>query len=117
MQGYIILGVAIILNATANSLIKVSMLRASAAKDGSHVLFAALSQPTFWVGVVSFGLALAAYSLVLSKLNLSIAYPIMVSTGLVIITLISYFYLNESISLIQIFGFIFIIAGVWMVAK
>jgi multidrug transporter EmrE-like cation transporter len=83
----------------------------------TSILFAALSQPVFWAGLISFGLALAAYSLVLTRLNLSIAYPIMVSMGLVIVVLISGFYLNESISVMQILGFSLIVTGVWLVAR
>jgi multidrug transporter EmrE-like cation transporter len=116
MQGYLILALAILFNATANVLIKVSMSRISAS-GGVSVLVAALSQPAFWMGLISFGLALAAYSLVLARLNLSIAYPIMVSMGLVIVVLISGFYLNESISIMQILGFSLIVTGVWLVAR
>ena len=107
---------AILFNATANILIKVSMSRISGSGAAS-ILAAALSQPVFWAGLISFGLALAAYSLVLTRLNLSIAYPIMVSMGLVIVVLVSGFYLNESISILQILGFALIIAGVWLVAR
>ena len=77
----------------------------------------ATAQPMVWIGVVSFGLALVCYSVVLSKLNLSIAYPLMVSLGLIIVILASYFFLAESISIVQIAGFVLIIAGVWLVSK
>lgn len=117
MLGYLILGAAIILNATANILIKVGMSRITENEGGLQILMAALSQPVFWGGLFSFGLALGAYSLVLSRLNLSVAYPIMVSMGLVIVVLVSYFFLKENITLLQITGFVLIIAGVWMVAK
>jgi multidrug transporter EmrE-like cation transporter len=115
MQGYI-LALAILFNATANVLIKVGMSRINGSGVAS-ILFAALSQPVFWAGLILFGLALAAYSLALTRLNLSIAYPIMVSMGLVIVVLVSGFYLNESISIIQILGFALIITGVWLVAR
>ena len=117
MQGFFILGLAIVLNATANILIKVGMTKISGVQGIGPLLTAALVQPFFWMGICSFGLALAAYSLVLSRLNLSVAYPIMVSLGLIIVVLVSYFVLKESISVIQIAGFALIIAGVWMVAR
>jgi len=116
MSGYLILGLAIILNATANILIKVGMLRIEGKGGMGSILIAALSQPAFWGGILSFGLALAAYSFVLNRLNLSVAYPVMVSLGLIIVVLVSYFLLKESITAVQIAGFFLIIAGVWLVA-
>jgi len=117
MQGYLILGMAIVFNASANILIKIGMRRIPEQSERSHIVMAALSQPAFWGGICLFGLALVAYSVVLSRLNLSIAYPIMVSLGLIIVVLVSYFLLKEPITVIQILGFVLIIAGVWMVAR
>ena len=113
----IILIIAIVFNALANILIKVGMLKAGKLESISVLIKYALSQPFLYAGVVSFGLALVAYSIVLSKLNLSVAYPIMVSMGLIIVVLVSYFALKETINFLQITGFIFIITGVWMVAR
>ncbi|MBN1779752.1 EamA family transporter [bacterium] len=117
MQGYLILGAAIVLNATANILIKVGMSRIGQADHLKDLLVRAIAQPVFIGGILSFGLALASYSIVLSRLNLSIAYPLMVSLGLIIVVLASYFFLNETITAIQMLGFLCIIAGVWMVAR
>jgi multidrug transporter EmrE-like cation transporter len=108
---------AIVLNALANILIKVGMLKAGKLESIPVLIKYALGQPFLYTGVLSFGLALVAYSIVLSKLNLSVAYPIMVSMGLIIVVLVSFFALKETITVMQIAGFIFIVAGVWMVAR
>jgi multidrug transporter EmrE-like cation transporter len=93
------------------------MVRVGEVKGFLELVRKAITQPALICGILSFGLALAAYSFVLTRLNLSIAYPIMVSMGLIIVVLASFFLLKEAITLIQIAGFILIIAGVWMVAK
>ena len=116
-RAVVILIVAICLNALANILIKVGMLRVDREGGLVQILREAALQPALLAGIASFVLALAAYSIVLTKLNLSVAYPIMVSMGLVIVVLASYFFLNEQISLVQVAGFLLIIAGVWMVAR
>jgi multidrug transporter EmrE-like cation transporter len=116
-RSVIILILAIVLNATANILIKVGMLRVGRTGSVLQIAGRAIVQPALLGGIFSFALALAAYSLVLTRLNLSVAYPIMVSMGLVIVVLASYFLLNETITLVQVIGFGFIIAGVWMVAR
>ena len=113
----IIFIMAIVLNASANILIKVGMAKAGKLENVPFLIKYALSQPFLYAGVVCFVLALAAYSIVLSKLNLSVAYPIMVSMGLIIVVLVSFLALKETITFLQIVGFVFIIAGVWMVAR
>jgi multidrug transporter EmrE-like cation transporter len=108
---------AIVFNAFANILIKVGMVRIRDTSGLFRLIQEAVKQPALIGGVCCFILALAAYSMVLTRLNLSIAYPVMVSMGLVIVTLASFFLLKETIKPLQIAGFVFIIAGVWMVAR
>jgi len=67
------------------------------------------------------GLFFYAFSAVLwifaiSKVQLSIAYP-MVSLGYIIVFVLCYFILGESISLLRIIGILTIIIGVIIVAK
>ncbi|HUT83931.1 MAG TPA: SMR family transporter [Thermodesulfobacteriota bacterium] len=118
MNMYMILALAIFLNALANILMKVGMMR-QGASGGSPLLMAkaALVNPVLFAGVVSFALALVAYSYVLSKINLSIAYPVMTSLGYVIVIIASWMFLKEHITFVQVIGFAFIISGVWMVAQ
>lgn len=116
-RGVLMLIVAILLNASANIFIKIGMLKAKEANSMIELLKKSVAQPTLIIGVVLFALALIAYCLVLIRLSLSVAYPIMVSMSLVIVVLASYFIIKESIARIQLIGFFLIIAGVWMVAR
>jgi multidrug transporter EmrE-like cation transporter len=115
-MNWIILGVAIFLNALANVLIKIGVMD-KGVKVNIKMLIALITTPAIFGGILSFVLALAAYGYVLSKMNLSIAYPLMTSIGFMIVTLASWLILKESITLIQVMGFLFILSGVWMVAK
>jgi spermidine export protein MdtJ len=116
-SGAVTLVFAILLNALANILMKVGMSRVGKTSGLLPMLRHTLRQPALWGGLVSFGLALGAYSLVLTKMNLSVAYPVMVSMGLIVVVLASAFLLMEPVSAVQIIGFGLIIAGVWMVAR
>jgi multidrug transporter EmrE-like cation transporter len=116
-RSIIILIFAIVFNALANILIKVGMVRVKETTGVIALIGQAVKQPALIAGVCSFALALACYSVVLTRLNLSIAYPIMVSMGLILVVLASFFLLKETITPLQIAGFLFIIAGVWMVAR
>lgn len=113
----VVLALAIVFNATANILIKVGMNKIGETRGIMELVQKALMQPQLIAGIFSFIMAFVSYSYILTKLNLSIAYPIMVSMGLVIVVTVSYVWLNESINVTQVLGFILIIAGVWMVAK
>ncbi len=113
----VVLSLAISFNATANILIKVGMNKVGETESIIELVKKAVFQPQLLAGIFSFVMAFISYSYILTKLNLNIAYPIMVSMGLVIVVTVSYFWLHESITIIQILGCILIIAGVWMVAK
>jgi len=116
-RGIIMLILAILLNASANISIKIGMIKVGETDNLVSVMRKALVQPTLIIGVALFALALIAYCMVLIRLSLSVAYPIMVSMSLVIVVLASYFIIKESIARIQFIGFFLIIAGVWMVAR
>ena len=86
-RAMIILGLSIVYNATANILIKVGMNRLGKVGGVFAMVKKAIVEPALVLGVFSFILALGGYSFVLTKLNLSIAYPIMISMGLIIVVL------------------------------
>jgi len=117
MNTYVVLSLAIILNALANILMKVAMRKQDKTIEVIKMITQSLSNPILFLGILFFVLALVAYCYVLSRLNLSIAYPIMTSLGFLIVILASWLFLGEAITKIQIIGFICIIAGVWMVAR
>ncbi|MGE5543811.1 MAG: DMT family transporter [Bacillota bacterium] len=115
---YWLLGMAVLFNALANIVIKWAM-------QGKSVLFAEGLGTTvknlaanywLWGGIILFGLAFILYSLVLARINLSIAYPVMTSLGLVIITLVSILVFKEVITGLQAGGLLLIIIGVWLVS-
>jgi len=117
MQNYLILGCAIVCNAVANILIKVGMMKVSKATDMIAMIKGAMFSPAIIAGISFFVFALGGYSYILSKLNLSVAYPIMTSVGYMIVVLASWLFLHETITFIQIVGFCLILSGVWCVAQ
>lgn len=69
-----------------------------------------------WGGLFCYGLSMVFWLFVLSRLELSKAYP-MVSLGYVFTLILGYFYLGESINTYKIIGVFFIIIGVMFIAK
>ena len=113
---WMILAFAIIANASANICIKAGMIRVGEQESGS-MLHKAISQPYLWLGAFCFGLALLAYAYSLAKMELSVAYPIMTSLGLIVVALASLLLFQEQFSVLKIIGTILIIVGVVLVAR
>lgn len=116
MKTYIILTFSISTNALANILMKMGMLRSG--EDESLIVrgMKLAINPYIILGILSFVAALLGYLYVLSKINLSIAYPLMTSLGFFIVIGFSWLFLKETITYIQFVGFILILGGVWLVA-
>lgn len=109
---------ALIANATANVLIRLGM------KD----LELSLSQPVqlaraillngrVMAGIILFALNVVAYAFALSRIRLSVAYPVMTSLGLVIVIMLSYLLMGERITTLQLVGTAMILGGVVLVAS
>lgn len=114
---HFVLVFALIANAVANIMIKEGMKAKDLQITDLMGTFKAIAfNPTVIGGLFFFGLALAAYSFVLSQIKLSVAYPIMTSAGFLIVVSYSFLFLHESITGLQAGGLFLILAGVWMVA-
>lgn len=119
MNTYTILLAAVIFNAGANIMLKAAMRNSPIVLD--HGVLATFTQaiknPHLIAGVMLFGLALAAYSIVLSRINLSIAYPIMTGSGFLLVFLFSALFFKENITAVHLMGSALILAGVYILAK
>jgi len=113
---YFILGIALILNAVANILLKVGALRTKASTSFIELIIGMASNPITLLAIFCFATGMGAYNYVLMKTNLSVAYPIMTSAGYVIVLLASWLFLKETLSLMQMTGILLIVGGVWLVA-
>jgi small multidrug resistance pump len=113
---WITLSIAIIFNAAANILIKAGM------QGGGNIGLPEMMRQRFLSlpmlgGMACFILALAAYSYVLSRMNLSVAYPIMTSAGFAIIYLAAVIFFHETIKMTQIIGVVLVSLGIYFISK
>jgi small multidrug resistance pump len=75
---------------------------------------------TNWVlmlGLCCFASNVILYTFALKGFPISIAYPIMVSGGFAIISIVAWMYLGETLSYVQWLGVGLILIGVWLVAR
>jgi multidrug transporter EmrE-like cation transporter len=73
-------------------------------------------EPHFIGGVACYGLSLVVWIIGLSRVPVSIAYPLL-SLGYVLNAIGAHFLLGESLNAARIGGIGFIIVGVWLVAR
>lgn len=111
-----ILLLAVTLNAVGNVLIKYGMNQAGALALSWKSLFLIFTNPGVMAGVVFYVLALAGYSYTLSRLDLSVAYPVMSGLSFLMVLVVSALFLQESIQPLQLVGCGVILAGVWLVS-
>lgn len=112
---YIILIFSLISNALANVFIKAGMRNyAGGIVDIFYHLF---RSPMILIGLLFFGLAFIGYSFVLSKLELSVAYPIMTGAGFAIVSLFSFILFGEMLNLAKILGMILIFIGIILLSR
>ena len=112
---WICLALAIIGNSTANILMKLGAKQIGGFSFSLDGIKAFLSSTIIWAGLICFGFALFFYTYVLSKLNLSVAYPLITSLGFVIVTFFSIFYFHEVITWVQIAGMVLVVLGLYMI--
>ncbi len=113
----LLLATAVVFNGVANVLMKLGMQDAPAAKGAKEMVKHYLHSWPVIVGLFLFALNVLAYTQALSKIPLSVAYPIMVSLTGVIVIAGSAVLFKEEISLVQWLGFALIVGGVVCVAR
>lgn len=80
-----------------------------------NFIFGLLHNIWVMVGLFLFGLSFLLWIVVLSKFQLNIIYPVVVSLNFCLITVFSWFLFKEYLSPIQILGIMIIIAGTFLV--
>ena len=118
---HLFLALALVMNAAANVLIKYAATRSVAHPLGENASFvarlASYVSPFFVLAIALFGMNLLAYSVALRSFRISIAYPIMVSGGYVLILIAGWFLFQERLNPPQYAGIGLILAGLWLVVR
>lgn len=114
-MGYVFLAFALVFNACANVLIKMGSIQFALWQD--NFVRATVGNWAFVAGLVLFALNVVLYALALSRIPLSVGYPIMTAGGIMIITLVSALYMRETVSLYQGLGLLMLMGGLILVVQ
>lgn len=89
----------------------------AALPEGGKALILAVAGSTLvWTGLVIYGSSVAVWLWILSKVDLSLAYPF-VGVSFIVVMLFGAFLLNESVTPLRMAGTLLIAAGCVMVAR
>lgn len=117
---YIPLLIGIILNATAQLVLKAGMDKigyfAFSWNNVIPVGWQVATSPYIIFGLGCYVLSFVVWLLGLSRVDVSIAYP-MLSLGYLVTAVIAYFIFHENVSLLRICGILVILFGVVIVAR
>jgi multidrug transporter EmrE-like cation transporter len=81
------------------------------------IVFNLILNPLLIMGAFSYILSLVFYIFVLQKVNLNIAYPIIVACTAILVNITAQITLQESISMSQIAGYAVIICGIYLIVR
>jgi len=114
----IALVIAILFNALAHAFLKFGMVRTGDIFDKGvkGAIKIITTNPFVIVGVIFFGISLIVYTATLSRLDLSIAYPILTTGGLALVTILSIGFFAEPLGFMRILGLMFLSLGVWIIS-
>lgn len=120
MQNALLLAVTVLLNVAGQVLIKQGMTVAGAVEGQASAVVQTFvrgfTTPWIWAGLVAYGLSALLWMAVLSRVELSIAYPAL-SMGYVLVVLISWLVLKEPVNALRWIGVLVICVGVYLVAR
>jgi multidrug transporter EmrE-like cation transporter len=114
----LLMAFVIALNVCGHVFLKVGMNQVGDIGSRSFFDFAraAIVNPFVLLGLAGYVSSVTGYIIVLSKTNLSVAYPILMSTGYALVVLISFLFLKESFGTVKWAGITLILVGVILVS-
>jgi drug/metabolite transporter (DMT)-like permease len=93
-----------------------SALQSTAGKGLPAVILSAATSPFIWLGLGIYGASVLAWLWVLSKTDVSVAYPF-VGISFVLTAVMGAVFLHENVSMLRAAGTLFVIFGCILIAK
>lgn len=116
----IVLGLGVLANVGAQMVLKSAVGGQDMLSGGTGMLQRMLGmfgRPFFWLSVALYGLGFLFYTVALSKLELSKAYPVSSAAAIVLIVALSISIFKESLDVPKTVGLILCVAGIFLVLR
>lgn len=120
LSAFALVLVGVLLNALAQLALKASVsstgVIALSAAATSQAAMRLMSEPWLWIGLACYGVSVLVWILALSRVDVSIAYP-MLSIGYVVNAIAAWALFGEAMSISRMVGIGIIILGVYVLAR
>jgi drug/metabolite transporter (DMT)-like permease len=110
-----LLGWSIVMSVCAQVALRAGM-SAHGESTGLVLAAAAATTPWVWVGIACYVLSTVSWLIILSRIDLAVAYPLG-SLSYVFVTLLSVFVLHETVAPLRWVGIAVILGGILVVAR
>ena len=114
----ILILVSVLLNCTAQLCIRKGMLLVGETGMSNRItnLGVMVTNIWLWGAMICYALSILLWMAVLSKVEVSFAYPFL-SIGYVVAAVVGYYFFGESLSVIRIVGIVIICIGVYLISR
>ena len=120
LNPYLLIGFSIVMSVLGQVAMKFGISltapEVSAAAGPIQTLVAAARSPFVWAGLAFYGLGAAAWIVVLSKLDLSYAYPF-ASLSFVVMLVAAWQLFGENITPLRVLGTLVVCMGVFLISR
>ncbi len=117
MHPFILILFSALANASVNIVLKTALSRARETTSFLTLVLTLAKNPLFWLGGMLCVVSLISYSMALQRLNLTIAYPLLVSIVTLVLTSVSLIYMGESLTFARVVGITCLLSGVWLIVR
>jgi multidrug transporter EmrE-like cation transporter len=120
LKNILLILASVSLNAGAQVLMRTGMLKVGEIEVSATALIKALpgmvSNGFLWISFFCYGISIVLWMVVLSRVEVSFAYPFL-SIGYIVSAVAGYFFLGESLTPVRIAGITVICIGVFLIAR
>lgn len=119
MQTTLIIIITILMNAFANVFLKFGTQKLPALTAGNLAANLPRIFTNIWIllGMVLFVANFPIYNLILQRMKLSIAYPLIASSAFAVALIVSFFVFHESLRMPQYVGLGLLVIALWLLAR
>lgn len=83
----------------------------------AQMVFTLLSRPLVWGGLFLYGVGAVFWLYILSKIDLSFAYPVAVGSSYLLVFVLSWIFINERTSPLRIVGALITLVGLYLISR
>jgi len=115
-----LLGLGVLANVVAQLLLKSTMRGYDVFASGGGALKGVLGifgKPFFWLSMACYGVGFLFYTVALTRLELSKAYPVSSAAAVVLLVAVSVAFLRESLNPLKLIGLVLCILGIFLVLR